>query len=657
VPLVSDNQFKELVRDRTDIVGLISESVTLQSKHGGREFVGLCPFHDDHNPSMMVNPERKSFKCWSCGEGGDCFAFVMKREHISFPQALEMLAQRAHLEMPKGRRPQNPEESGDNKNRLYEIVAWAENEFHECLLKSAQGERARNYLRDRGVSAKSIAEFKLGYHPDNWQWLLEKARGRYMPQQLATVKLAGERDGNNGFFDYFVDRVMFPIRDAQKRPVAFGGRILPDSPKSDMGKYFNSLEHILFKKSQMLYALDHARDSVAKSKTAVVVEGYTDCIMAHQHGLTNFVATLGTALNESHVSHLKRFAQRVVLVFDGDDAGKLATEKALPKFIAQEIDLRILTLPDNLDPADFLVQRGRDQLIPLLDSAIEAWEQKLRLTIDRYSHDTIDGNFRVLSEMLEVLAQVPVQVGAGLAGNWQLRENVIIGKLSHRLKISEAHIRERLSELRTSNQQKSGTKTTHTLHQHDDESPQPQTWSFPKNPNRDEIAERELLEIMFTLPELATRIRDEITPADLTVRALRQLLELCFQLQDEGVVASYEKVTTRLEDAGLKNLAADIDWHAHEIKMSAEKAEHTFRFFRDRRELREKAAAVMAGPHCGPEKVHEEAAGKIDETGAPLPEGPLPEGMVTEDAEQVARERLRKSMDLHRKRASRTTLK
>jgi len=658
VVLVSDNQFKELVRDRTDIVHLISESgITLQSRRGGREFVGLCPFHGDTNPSMVVNPERKSWKCWPCDVGGDCFAWVMKRENMTFPQALEMLAKRVHLEMPKGRRPQNDEQMGEDKNRLYEIVAWAENEFHECLLKSPLGERARRYLNERRISGQSISQFKLGYHPDNWQWLIERARGRYTPQQLALVRLAGEREEHNGFFDYFADRLMFPIRDAQHRCVAFGGRVLPDSKESAMGKYWNSPEHILFKKSQMLYALDHARDSISKSKTAVVVEGYTACIMAHQHGLTNWVATLGTALNESHVTNLKRMAQRAVLVFDGDDAGKRAAERALPKFIAQEIDLRIVTLPDNLDPADFLVQRGRDQLLPIIDTAVEAWEQKLRLTIERYSHDSIDGNFRVLSEMLEVLSQVPVQVGAGLAGNWQLRENVIIGKLSHRLKIGESHIRERLSELRTANQQKAGTGKletggNHTFHDHDAELPRRETWTFPKNPNRDEIAERELLEIIFTLPELAARIRKEITPADLSIPALRRLLELCFQMQDEGVVASYDRVTTRLEDAGLKNLAADIDWHAQEIKLSADIAESTLKFMHDRRELREKAAAVMAGSHISPVRVDGESAGESQEIGT-LP----PSGAAIEDADDVARERLRKSMELHRKRASRTNLK
>src|SRR5439155_8111589 len=157
-----------------------------------------------------------------------------------FREALEMLARRANLELPRRHRPAGEaDESGENKNRLYEIVAWAENEFHECLLKAPAAERARRYLAERRISGASISRFRLGYHPDNWQWLIERARGRYAPEQLAVVKLVGQRDGQNGFYDYFVDRVMFPIRDAQKRPVAFGGRVLPDSNDTLMGKYFN----------------------------------------------------------------------------------------------------------------------------------------------------------------------------------------------------------------------------------------------------------------------------------------------------------------------------------------------------------------------------------------------------------------------------------
>jgi DNA primase len=627
VPQFDDDHFKESVRDATDIVGLIAESVTLQPQRGGREYVGLCPFHDDHNPSMRVYPDRKSFKCWSCNEGGDCFSFVMKRERMSFPEALEMLARRAHLEMPRRHRAHS-EQSGENKNRLYEVVAWAENEFHECLLKAPAAERARRYLHERGISGASMSRFRLGYHPDNWQWLIERARGRYTPTQLIEVGLAGERDGHNGFYDNFVDRVVFPIRDAQKRPVAFGGRILPDSSDSGGPKYWNGPDTVLFHKSRLLYALDHARDSISKSKVAVVTEGYTDCILAHQYGLTNFVATLGTALNESHVMNIKRLAQRVVLVFDGDDPGKLATEKALPKFLAHEIDLRILSLPDNLDPAEFLTERGPESLLALLDRAPEAFDVKFRLTRERYGLDSIDSRHRVLTEMLELLSQVPAAVGAGPAAAWQMRENIILGRLAHDLKIGETTIRERLHNLRTAQQQKVGTAGAAKVSSDDADTQQSKIRAFPQIPNRDDRAEWELLQIIFTIPEKAERIRGEIAPAELTNADLRKLLEVCFQMQDQGVLPSYDRVTARLEDAGLKNLAADIDLDARRRGVLTELVEPTLGYFRKRRELCARTAA-LGGPH------------------SPAP---------GESPDESARERLRQATELHRLRVSRTTL-
>jgi DNA primase len=496
------------------------------------------------------------------------------------------------------------------------------------LLKAPAAERARRYLKERGISITSISRFRLGFHPDNWQWLIERARGRYAPEQLVQVGLAGERGADKGYYDNFVDRVLFPIRDAQKRAVAFGGRVLPDGKETGMGKYWNGPDTILFHKSRLLYALDQARESISKSGAVVVVEGYTDCIMAHQHGLTNFVATLGTALNETHVMNLKRLAQRVVLVFDGDSAGKLATEKALPKFLAHEIDLRILTLPDDLDPADFLIQRGPESLIPLLDHADEAFDQKFRLTIGRYGLDSIDSRHRVLHEMLEVLSQVPAAAGSGLASSWQMRENVILGRLAQSLSIGETHIRERHADLRTAQQQKTGTKTTFGSAADDAESQRSAIRLFPQNPTRDERAELELLEILFTLPEKAELVRAEIEPSDLTNAHLRQLLEVCFRMHDEGVAPAYDRVTARLEDAGLKNLAAEIDQDARQRGVSAELVERTLGYFRKRREMRQPALPALAGPHAA------ESPGGTDQS----------------------RERLRQATELHRKRVSKTTL-
>jgi DNA primase len=587
VPPLFPDDIKESVRARTDIVGLISESVALRAVRGGREFIGLCPFHDDHNPSLRVYPDRQSFKCWSCNEGGDCFSFVMKRERIEFRAALEMLARRAGVELPRHNRA--PGARVEDKNRQYEILAWAENELHECLLQSPAAERARRYLRERGISGESIVKFRLGYHPDNWEWLLDRARTLYLPEQLAAARLAAARDGGSGFYDYFVDRVVFPIRDTQKRPVAFGGRVLPDSRQSEGPKYWNSPESELFSKSRLLYGLDQARDAIARSQTAVVVEGYTDCIMAHQHGLANVVGTLGTALNENHVMTLKRFSRSVVLVFDGDEAGRRAAERSLARFLAFEIDLRILTLPGNTDPADFLSEHGRSAFEGLLNGAVEAWEHKFRLAVERYGLESIDARHRVLQEMLETLSEVRGRAG-GLAAAWRERENIILGRLSQQLKIHERHIRERLLSLRQSGEQRQMSVEVTLPGSPLATAPKPDDTIadvYSPQATRDQKAERDLLEIMLAFPEKVPLVRQEVPPEEISHPHLRALMEICCELSDLGLPCGYEQVTSRLEDAPLKRLAAQLDLHVRHAGHSPELVEHTLGYFRRRRSQRD----------------------------------------------------------------------
>lgn len=584
------DDFKELVRSRTDIVSLIGESVALQSQRGGREFVGLCPFHDDHNPSMRVYPDRQSYRCWSCNEGGDCFSFVMKREHITFPETLEMLAKKANIPLPESYRRRNDDE-GTNRNRLYEMIAWAEKQFHEFFLDAPQAERARKYIYGRHLSKETVLKYRIGYHPDNWEWLLQKAKNLYQPEELEAVKLIGRKAETGRYYDNFVDRVVFPIRDTQGRPVAFGGRVLPDSPPTNMGKYWNSPEHLLFNKSRLFYGMDKARDSISKSGTAVIVEGYTDCIMAHQCGLTNVVAALGTALNENHVANMKRFARRVVLVLDGDDPGKRAAEKAVPRFLPQEVDLRILTLPNDLDPADFLAAQGGQPFAALLDTAVEVWEYKFRAVVERYGMESIDARHRVLEEMLDVISQVP----ANSAGSWELREQVVLGKLSQQLKVPEQLVRQKLDDLRH-NKKHEAYAPKPAMASPAKQSSKPAEPPFPKNPTRDDKAEWQVLQLIFTYPDLAATIQQEIALDDIVLPRLRQLLEVCFFLHGEGISPSYDRVTSHLEDSDLKSLAAWIDADARLVGIQREHLKPLINFFLQRRDAGKLQSAMVAEP-------------------------------------------------------------
>ncbi|MBN2294451.1 MAG: DNA primase, partial [Pirellulales bacterium] len=295
---------KEQVRQAVDIVDLVGHYIQLRRQ--GRGYVGLCPWHDDSRPSLQVNPERQSFKCWVCDIGGDVFSFIMQMEGVSFREALEILAERAGIELQarQAPRPGTPEAAGD-KQTLYKAMAWAESLYHKYLLESPDAEAARRYLAERCITDESIEKFHIGFAPDRWEWILSQAEpGQTDPNSprakvLEAVGLLGRREGG-GTYDRFRGRVLFSIRDTQNRPVGLGGRVLPEFADEKSAKYYNSTDTPLFSKSNLLYGLDIARQYIHKKfdDTALVMEGYTDVIMAHQYGFENAVAVLGTALGE-----------------------------------------------------------------------------------------------------------------------------------------------------------------------------------------------------------------------------------------------------------------------------------------------------------------------------------------------------------------------
>ncbi|GAB4138369.1 MAG: DNA primase [Planctomycetaceae bacterium] len=509
---------------------------------------------------MTISPERQSYKCWVCNEGGDCFSWVMKYDGLGFREALELLARRANLEIPaSSRRGSKSENNEKSKQSLIDALMWAEEEFHQFLLNAKDAERARNYLKERGFSAEIIKTYRVGYHPNEWEWLLNRAEGKFSPQILLAARLIAERRDGSGYRDEFVDRVMFPIHDDRGRAVAFGGRILPDNTRENVAKYWNSPESAVFTKSRLLYGLDVARDAIRSEKQAIVVEGYTDCMMIQQHGVGNVVATLGTALGESHVQLLRRFAQQVVLVYDGDAPGQQAADRAVAQFLSQKVDLRVLTLPAGEDPADYLSTHGVAEFRTLIEQAPEALEYKLQSASSKYNLQTVDGRHRVLNEMIELLAASPRLSGS-------VQEDIILGKLSQRLNLAERTLRQNLNEARRNNTSRkqsfpaelSPTNSTDEPHNsfdtpvtgHDDLSP---------SSKGDEKLERELLEIIFAAPETVERIAQEIGVADFGNPHLRALFQICLDLTEEGELAGYRQVTLRLEDPELKRLAVEID--------------------------------------------------------------------------------------------------
>lgn len=555
VSTASAAEFKELVRSRTDIAELIGESVALRPERGGRMFKGLCPFHDDHNPSFQVNVERQSYRCWVCNEGGDCFSFVMKRENVQFPEALEMLARRANLDMPKASR--RPGETAAEKMPLYDVLQWAEQQMHEYLLHAQPAERARNYLLQRGFRPETIVKFRVGYHPEAADWLMERANGKFRPEQMEAARLIGKSDYGNGYYGVFRDRVMFPICDERARPVAFGGRILPDSALSIDRKYLNSSESVVFPKSRVVYGLNWARDAIRELGFAVVVEGYADCVKLHQAGFGNALATLGTALTETQVSVMKRFTPRIVLMYDGDEAGIRAARRAVGLFLAQDVDLRVLVLPDELDPDEYIEEHGHAALRQLIGDAPDAWEFLYNQLQAQHGLSTSHARLEILEKMLELLVASPMQEDS-------IREREMLKVVSRKLDILELQIRKRLGELRR-DQSRAGSRRFSAAAANDgasDRSRKEAVIALQRNAAGNDLLECEFFQILFTAPHMMEVCRGEIGPDDFRSDVLRELWTVCTDLAEEGVSPTFERMLTRIDCPDLKSLAVWIDEQA-----------------------------------------------------------------------------------------------
>lgn len=375
------NDGKSLVLAAVDIVQLIGQTVALKKR--GRDFVGLCPFHQEKSPSFKVDPTKNFFYCFGCKAAGNAIDFVMRRDKVDFVEALKSLAEAYHVELPKFG---VSKEKSAQRSSLIEAGKIAAAFFRRQLLDPANpmAATAREYLQKRGFTEETLDKFQVGLAPDGWETLLRSPDMRkFPPDVLVQAGLVQARAQGTGYFDHFRRRIMFPIRDTSGQPIGFGGRVLPGT--DDNPKYKNSPDTLLFNKSRTVYGIDLAADKIRKTQTVAIVEGYTDVVMAHQYGCSNVVSVLGTALTEQHVQILRRFADRIVLLFDGDNAGDLAVNRAVELFLTQPVEIGIATLPDGMDPDEFVMQRGSDAFDALLASATDALEYqwvRLRKSVD-----------------------------------------------------------------------------------------------------------------------------------------------------------------------------------------------------------------------------------------------------------------------------------
>jgi DNA primase len=564
---------RERVREANDIVDVVGERISLRPN--GPTFKSLCPFHDDHHPSFNIDPRRQRYKCWACGEGGDVFAFVQKFDKVTFPEALELLARRAGISLENFQKsPQGPSRAG-----MVEVMTWAAAEFHKCLLDSPQAEVARKYLGERKLTGETVRKFGLGFAPDSWEWLVQAAaNARISADMLETVGLIAKRNEGRGYYDRFRDRVMFPIRNVQGQIVGFGGRILPSSVVSadrPQAKYYNSAETPLFSKSDQLYGIDQAKQVAAKAGYLAIVEGYTDVLMAHQHGIGQVVATMGTALNARHIKKLKNIVSRVVLVFDADAGGDAGVDRALEVFVSNDLDLRVATLPEGLDPCDLLVKNGPEPFRQALEQAIDVFEYKLQRAWTKHASHGVDGQRQAAEEMLEILALAP--------NERSLKLDLMVNRIAHRLLIKEETVWARLKELRAVRKNGDGREAPRSTTTEAEAAPEPK--AAPA-----EAHERGLVELLLADGKLVSQAIVQVPPEEMEHPGLKKVIEALYRLHAEGQTPDLDHLRGRIDNEMLLEKLFDLRERGEECFDRPWAFQKILEHFRNRRTQRREQA-------------------------------------------------------------------
>jgi DNA primase len=428
--------FAEKVKQQADIVRVIGEYVQL--KKAGQNFRGLCPFHSEKTPSFNVHPTKQIYHCFGCGQGGDVFKFVMEMEKCAFPEAIRIVAEKSGIAVPL-KKERSPEERKENQLRavLVEMHREAQTFFVKQLEGTLEGKAARAYLEDRGLDKDAMARFGIGYAPSGGDLLLRHFRGKYPEKTLVESGLIS-RDQSGRLFDRFRRRITFPIANESAKIVAFGARALGD----DQPKYLNSPETPIYSKSSVLYHLDRAKDALRRSDFAVLVEGYMDAIAVARAGISNVVASCGTALAESQIKLLGRFTKRVIVNYDPDMAGQTATERSLVALLEQDFEVRVLALPaigdKKADPDLYIREKGAEAYIKQVKDAPPYVDYLIRRA-SQMDLTTGEGKRRAVNFLLPYIQKIPNNI---LRSEWATR-------IAQQLRLDEPVLRAALSKAAT----------------------------------------------------------------------------------------------------------------------------------------------------------------------------------------------------------------
>ena len=531
------------IKEAVDIVQLMSEYIRVEPF--GSKYRALCPFHDDRKPSLQIDPQFQNYKCWACGAKGDVFKFLQEYEKITFAEAKGRLAARAGISLQP-----NQLDRADTKTPLLKVLGWAQKEFEKSLSDNHLGAPARQYLAERHLTEETARRFGLGFAPADFNWLIERARKAGFDDDIlirAGLAKISQRETTYGVFR---GRLIVPIRDTLGRVIAFGGRVIPSLDDGKAPKYLNSPSTDVYNKSKVLYGLDVAAEGLRHRKSAaagppslVVMEGYMDCLMSYQAGLSTCVATCGTALTADHVDRLRNYVNRVVLMFDGDSAGQKAAKESASLFLNAEVDLRLCLLPDGLDPCDFVDQRGLDQLEKLIAEAPDVVDYMISQARAAYDSSSVIGRKAAIDEVVGLVAEWP----ADLRSDQQQTFDLAINRIAEVFRVEETTLRSRVTELRR------------------------EKWREPDRVRFDAPVEVEVLplpacgperviaELVAVMPSRAGELASVFTAEELHHPDLRAIVEACYRVCEEiGEDATTEALRERLDDPRLDSIVLEL---------------------------------------------------------------------------------------------------
>jgi DNA primase len=523
--MVSFQSAKEEIKQAADIVELIGQYVQL--KKVGRNHVGLCPFHAEKAPSFTVSPERQTFHCFGCKKGGDLFSFWMEYHGATFPEAVRDLAERYHIAITEHSDPKAGERLAAKREALFHINERAARYFQRALDHPKVGEPARAYLKERHISEEVIAQFRLGWAPQEWEGVTQALRRHGVDMNLAVeAGLIISRE-QSGYYDRFRGRLIYPIFDLRQRVVGFGGRVLDDA----LPKYLNTPETPVFRKGETLYGLNVAHTAIRQKKRAVIVEGYMDCLALQNHGLAEVAATLGTALTERHVRKIKGYAEEAVVVFDSDEAGVAAVLKSLTLFINEGLPASVVVFPEGHDPDSYVNANGLDRFQGLLDDAPTMFEFFLERKLVPETAD-VEAKVRAIREIVPILSELHNEGQRLLYGQ----------RVSERMGIKEDVV---WSELRTAGRRGGGRRVDNKL--------EDRLASSQVEKRFDDL---HLLNLLIHYPEVAPRVMACEWKRLVSDAAITEIFEAFFRKIAAGVTLSPQEVLDHLQsDAARQQLS------------------------------------------------------------------------------------------------------